>query len=86
MMKNFQKLKKFYSFLDFFPDFNLAKGKRTLQSDTLWSYSPELAVDGNPDTCSFTPRGPDSRWWQVHLGHKFNVMSVGVTISPGIYY
>lgn len=64
-------------------DFNLARGKRTLQSATLWSYFPEMAVDGNPHTCSFTPRGPDSRWWQVHLGHKFNVISVGVTISPG---
>ncbi|KAG7162952.1 Sushi, von Willebrand factor type A, EGF and pentraxin domain-containing protein 1-like 2, partial [Homarus americanus] len=64
-------------------DFNLARGKRTLQSATLWSYAPEMAVDGNPDTCSFTPRGPQPRWWQVHLGHKFNVISVGVTISPG---
>ncbi|XP_069182423.1 uncharacterized protein [Procambarus clarkii] len=64
-------------------DFNLARGKRTLQSSTLWSYAPEMAVDGNPDTCSFTPRGPEPRWWQVHLGHKFNVISVGVTISPG---
>ncbi|CAL4093332.1 unnamed protein product, partial [Meganyctiphanes norvegica] len=64
-------------------DFNLARGKRTLQSATLWSYAPELAVDSNRDTCSFTPRVPDPRWWQVHLGHKFNVMSVGVTISPG---
>ncbi|KAK8730890.1 hypothetical protein OTU49_007682, partial [Cherax quadricarinatus] len=61
-------------------DFNLARGKRTLQSATLWSYAPEMAVDGNPDTCSFTPRGPEPRWWQVHLGHKFNVISVGVTI------
>ncbi|XP_068234778.1 uncharacterized protein [Palaemon carinicauda] len=66
-------------------DFNLARGKRSLQSATLWSYAPEMAVDGNPDTCSFTPRGPDPRWWQVHLGHKFNVMSVGVTISPGSF-
>ncbi|XP_069986362.1 uncharacterized protein [Penaeus vannamei] len=66
-------------------DFNLARGKRALQSATLWSYVPEMAVDGNPDTCSFTPRGPDPRWWQVHLGHKFNVMSVGVTISPGSF-
>ncbi|XP_063849030.1 LOW QUALITY PROTEIN: uncharacterized protein LOC135093582 [Scylla paramamosain] len=64
-------------------DFNLARGKRALQSATLWSYVPEMAVDGNSDTCSFTPRGPDPRWWQVHLGHKFNVITVGVTISPG---
>ncbi|KAG0714717.1 Sushi, von Willebrand factor type A, EGF and pentraxin domain-containing protein 1 [Chionoecetes opilio] len=42
-----------------------------------------MGVDGNADTCSFTPRGPDPRWWQVHLGHKFNVITVGVTISPG---
>ncbi|XP_018013552.1 uncharacterized protein LOC108670596 [Hyalella azteca] len=64
-------------------DFNVGAGKRSLQSGTLWSYSPGLAVDGSPDTCSFTPRGPDPRWWQVHLGHKFNVIRVAVTISPG---
>ena len=37
----------------------------TTQSDVLWSYGPDLAVDGDPNTCSFTSRKGEQRWWQV---------------------
>ena len=61
-------------------------GKPSLQSATLWSYDPGLAVDGDPDSCSFTPRSAEQRWWQVHLGPEGRVIrSVAVTISPGAY-
>ena len=52
---------------------NVAMGKSSLQSSTLWNYAPELAVDSDPDTCSFTPRSSEQRWWQVHLGDAINV-------------
>ena len=45
---------------------NLALGKPATQSDVLWSYKPGLAVDGDPNTCSFTSREESPRWWQVH--------------------
>ena len=61
-------------------------GKSSLQSSTLWNYHPDLAVDANPDTCSFTPRSGEQRWWQVHLGGDgINVQSVAITLSPGSY-
>jgi len=44
---------------------NLALGKTATQSDVLWSYTPELAVDGDMNTCSFTSRKEGQRWWQV---------------------
>ena len=44
---------------------NLALGKPATQSDVLWSYKPGLAVDGDPNTCSFTSREESPRWWQV---------------------
>ena len=44
---------------------NLAVGRATTQSDVLWSYGSELAVDGDPNTCSFTTRQEGQRWWQV---------------------
>ena len=44
---------------------NLAVGRASTQSDVLWSYGPELAVDGDPNTCSFTTRQEGQRWWQV---------------------
>ena len=47
---------------------NLAVGRATTQSDVLWSYGSELAVDGDPNTCSFTTRQEGQRWWQVWLG------------------
>ena len=62
---------------------NLAVGKPSLQSSTLWNYEPGLAVDDDPDSCSFTPRSTDQRWWQVHLGDAVTIQSVAVTISPG---
>ena len=64
---------------------NLALGKPSLQSSTLWNYEPGLAVDDDPDSCSFTPRSTDQRWWQVHLGDAVTIQSVAVTISPGSY-
>ena len=64
---------------------NLALGKSSLQSSTLWSYEPDLAVDSDPDSCSFTPRSTDQRWWQVHLGSAVTIQSVAVTISPDSY-
>ena len=65
---------------------NIALGKSALQSSTLWNYSANLAVDSNGDTCSFTPRSSEQRWWQVHLGDpNANVQSVAITISPGSY-
>jgi hypothetical protein len=68
-----------------FSEQNLALGKSSLQSSTLWSYDPGLAVDSDPDSCSFTPRSTDQRWWQVHLGDAVTIQSVAVTISPGSY-
>ena len=44
---------------------NLALARPTTQSDVLWSYGPDLAVDGDPNTCSFTSRDQGQRWWQV---------------------
>ena len=44
---------------------NLALLRPTTQSDVLWSYGPDLAVDGDPNTCSFTSRDQGQRWWQV---------------------
>ncbi len=73
---------------------NLALGRPSLQSSTLWGYDPGLAVDGDPDTCSFTPRSSELRWWQVHLagaeggdgpGQSVVIESVAVTVSPGTY-
>lgn len=64
---------------------NAALAKSALQSATLWNYQPDLAVDGNGDTCSFTPRSGEQRWWQVHLGDGLKVQSVAITISPGSY-
>ena len=65
---------------------NIALGKSSLQSSTLWNYSADLAVDSNKETCSFTPRSSEQRWWQVHLGDpNANVQSVAITISPGSY-
>ena len=80
---------------------NLALGRPSLQSSTLWGYEPGLAVDSDPDTCAFTPRSAELRWWQVHLAGRSGeeeeedgqpshteavlIESVAVTISPGTY-
>ena len=50
-----------------FSEENLALQRPTTQSDILWSYGPDLAVDGDPNTCSFTTRQEGQRWWQVSL-------------------
>merc|ERR1712218_34775 len=42
---------------------------------------PGLAVDGDPDTCSVTPRTPELRWWQVRLAAAELVQRVAVTIE-----
>ena len=67
----------------------------------LWSYGSELAVDGDPNTCSFTSRQEGQRWWrvsldttpsnilhcslQVQLSSHPVVAAVWVTMSPGAY-
>ncbi len=54
-------------------------------------------MDGDPETCAFTPRSSELRWWQVHLAgleesqddkekkESVVIESVAVTISPGTY-
>ena len=49
----------------FFSEFNMALLKAASQSETLWNYDPNLAVDGDSNTCSFTPQSDVQRWWQV---------------------
>ena len=41
--------------------------KPATQSDVLWNYSPDLALDGDLNSCSFTSRKDGPRWWQVVL-------------------
>ncbi|XP_071743546.1 uncharacterized protein [Lepeophtheirus salmonis] len=65
--------------------YNMALKKTTSQSETLWSYNAELAVDGDGNTCSFTPQSDVQRWWQVHLEGSPHVGSVAITMSPGSY-
>ena len=43
----------------------MALMKAATQSETLWNYDPSLAVDGDTNTCSFTPQSDVQRWWQV---------------------
>ncbi len=52
----------------FLAGYNMALKRSTSQSETLWSYGSDLAVDGDPNTCSFTPQSDVQRWWQVSLG------------------
>ena len=42
---------------------------------------PGLAVDGDQDTCSVTPRTPELRWWQVELSSPELIQAVSVTIK-----
>ena len=51
--------------LVYFSEFNMALLKAASQSETLWNYDPNLAVDGDSNTCSFTPQSDVQRWWQV---------------------
>jgi len=64
---------------------NLALLKPATQSDILWSYRPDLAVDGDPNTCSFTSRQEGQRWWQVSLKGYLVVESVWITMTPGAF-
>lgn len=52
-------------FMFFFSGYNMALRRTASQSETLWSYDAALAVDGDPNTCSFTPQSDVQRWWQV---------------------
>ena len=45
--------------------YNLALKRTASQSETLWNYEAALAVDGDANTCSFTPQSDVQRWWQV---------------------
>ncbi|XP_059089371.1 uncharacterized protein LOC131885361 isoform X1 [Tigriopus californicus] len=65
--------------------YNMALKRTTSQSETLWSYDPDLAVDGDPNTCSFTPQSEVQRWWKVHLIGTPPIGAVAVTISPGTF-
>ena len=52
--------------------------KAATQSETLWNYDPNLAVDGDSNTCSFTPQSDVQRWWQVNkLTSNRVLVSVG---------
>lgn len=44
---------------------NLVYGGAATQSRVLWSYGPQLAIDGDTQTCSFTTSRDGQRWWQV---------------------
>ncbi|PNF36402.1 hypothetical protein B7P43_G16823, partial [Cryptotermes secundus] len=66
-------------------ELNLALNRNSLVSATLWNYRAALAVDGNPDTCSFTPRTAEQRWWQVDLGTDHHVGSVALIINKDSY-
>ena len=62
------KLSKFEIYLPV--GYNLALRRTASQSETLWNYDAALAVDGDPNTCSFTPQSDVQRWWQVHLDRQ----------------
>ncbi|CAG0901159.1 unnamed protein product [Darwinula stevensoni] len=67
-------------------EFDLAHGKASQQSLTLMNYRSDLAVDGDPETCSYTQRNKkSSRWWLVNLGRRYNVTYVGIRIERGTY-
>ena len=53
---------------------NIAFGGIASQSHVLWSYGPQLATDGNTQTCSFTTRKDGQRWWQVRVGSSSSVL------------
>ena len=64
---------------------NLALRRPSEQSSTLWNYISELATDGDPDTCSFTPKSSGQRWWQVDLQDEFTVQAIAVTVAENSY-
>ncbi|CAG0917203.1 unnamed protein product [Notodromas monacha] len=64
---------------------NLATGRSAHQSQTLYDYTANKAVDGDPETCSFTPRsqGMDgNKWWQLDLEALHDISAVGITMTP----
>lgn len=63
------------------PSANLAFEQTAVQSSTSWTYRAELAVDGDPDTCSLTPRASEQRWWQVILPEDTQIQSVAITVN-----
>ena len=64
---------------------NLALGRPSEQSSTLWNYNSDLATDGDPDSCSWTPKSGGQRWWQVDLQDEFTVQAVAVTVEEESY-
>ena len=52
----------------------MALMKAATQSETLWNYDPNLAVDGDSNTCSFTPQSDVQRWWQVSHGSNYFIL------------
>ena len=69
-----ENVHRFY-FNNFILEENLALLKPATQSDVLWSYRPDLAVDGDPNTCSFTTRKEGQRWWQVQYNLFIHLIS-----------
>ena len=60
----------------YFPGYNLALKRTTSQSETLWNYDAALAVDGDPNTCSFTPQSDVQRWWQVKTNKQIKIQKL----------
>ena len=58
--------------------------KAASQSETLWNYDPNLAVDGDANTCSFTPQSDVQRWWQVSDFFLYFVLYWGGQVSGGL--
>ncbi|KAL0268038.1 UNVERIFIED_CONTAM: hypothetical protein PYX00_010123 [Menopon gallinae] len=67
-------------------ELNLVLKRPTLMSAQLWHYTPDLAVDGNTETCSFTPKTSEQRWWQVDLTYQQHIGSVALVISRDAYH
>ena len=60
---------------------NIAYRQSATQSHSLLGRGAELAVDGDTDTCSTTPRTPEPRWWQVKLRSAELIQRVSVTMQ-----
>ena len=77
------------------PEPNLAHLGSASQSQVLWSYGPELAVDGREETCSYTTTGTtgpggqqeeqeegrQARWWRLSLGSLTSVGRVSLSLA-----
>ena len=64
--------------------FRASLGKPAQQSSTQFKYDPGLAVDGDVESCSLTPRSSEQRWWQVHLGEPVRIQSVSIAIKTNL--